>query len=311
MGGFFPPFFAWQRQDLAYPSRNNSKVTGIILQEYWNKRGERMVKPTVVFKGTRDGLVIVLDEETDFSQILGCLEERLDTARDFLQGARVTVELGERKLTLVEAKKLVGMLRNRRGLQVIGFQRGKQRVRTLDGVIEGKSVLNGDREKNREPVEETGDRVDKVLSTDSSTQNRQNTEREGNTLFIRRTLRSGQSVNYHGHVVIIGDVNPGAEVIAGGDIIVLGALRGMAHAGGAGDNTAIITALRLQPIQLRIADVFTRPPDDDQSLPAVPEVALLRDGTIVIDHYLTLGERLRSVTEGLIEEEKEEWRWAK
>lgn len=272
-----------------------------------------MVKPAVVFKGTRDGLVIVLDDESDFSRILGCLEERLDTARDFLQGGRVTVELGKRKLTLVEAKKLVRVLRNRRGLQVIGFQRDKQRVKILNGVIEPKSFLAGNREKNNTPGQENGDRAKEASPPAASSQKgQQNTEREGNTLFVRRTLRSGQSVSYHGHVVVIGDVNPGAEVVAGGDIIVLGALRGIAHAGGAGDDTAIIAALRLQPTQLRIADVFTRPPDDDdQSLPAVPEVAFLRDGTIVIDHYLTLGERLRSGTGDPIEEEKEEWKWAK
>jgi len=268
------------------------------------------VKPAVVFKGTRDGLVIVLDDEADFSRLLGCLEERLDTARDFLQGAQVTVELGKRKLTLVEAKKLIRVLRNRRGLQVIGFQRDRQRVKILDGVIQAKSLLDASGGKKGVPAEGNGERME-VSSSASGKQARQITEREGSTLFIRRTLRSGQSVNYPGHVVVIGDVNPGAEIVAGGDIVVLGALRGMAHAGGAGDNTAIIAALRLQPTQLRIADVFTRPPDDDQSLPAVPEVALLRDGTIVIDHYLTLGERLRSFTGEPIEEEKEEWKWAK
>ena len=85
----------------------------------------------------------------------------------------------------------------------------------------------------------------------------------------------------------------------------------MAHAGAAGDLTAIVAAQWLQPTQLRIANVFTRSPDGDLPIPETPEVALLQEGTIVIDRYFTLGERLRSGTQDPNEEEREEWQWAK
>ena len=81
------------------------------------------------------------------------------------------------------------------------------------------------------------------------------------TLYVQRTLRSGQSLKSDGNVVIIGDVNPGAEIVAKGDITVWGVLGGIAHAGSEGNSYSRIRALKLHAIQLRIADVFARRPD--------------------------------------------------
>ena len=72
-------------------------------------------------------------------------------------------------------------------------------------------------------------------------------------LFHRGTLRGGQSLANLGHIVVVGDVNPGAELVAGGDIVVFGSLRGVAHAGAQGDRSARVYALVLDPTQLRIA----------------------------------------------------------
>ena len=82
------------------------------------------------------------------------------------------------------------------------------------------------------------------------------------TLYIQRTLRSGQSITSEGNIVIIGDVNPGSEIIAAGDITVWGVLGGIAHAGREGNSQARIRALKMNAIQLRIADVFARRPDN-------------------------------------------------
>ena len=85
---------------------------------------------------------------------------------------------------------------------------------------------------------------------------------EGNSegMFIRRTLRSGQVVRYPGSVVIMGDVNAGAEIIAEGDVVVWGSLRGMVHAGASGDEAATVCALHLAPTQLRLAGHIARSP---------------------------------------------------
>lgn len=81
------------------------------------------------------------------------------------------------------------------------------------------------------------------------------------TLYIHRTLRSGQSISSEGNIVIIGDVNPGAEIIAKGDITVWGILGGIAHAGSDGNTYSRIRALKLNAIQIRIGNVFARRPD--------------------------------------------------
>ncbi len=108
------------------------------------------------------------------------------------------------------------------------------------------------------------------------------------TLYIQRTLRSGQSITSEGNIVIIGDVNPGSEVIAKGDITVWGVLGGIAHAGSAGNQYARIRALKMNAIQLRIADVFARRPDSinipyiQKTDTFIPEEACVRRKQIII-----------------------------
>lgn len=78
-------------------------------------------------------------------------------------------------------------------------------------------------------------------------------------LLVRRRVRSGQVLCHPGHIVVIGDVNPGAQLIAGGDIIVWGKLQGTAHAGALGDDRAVICALEMSPTFIRIADATRAP----------------------------------------------------
>lgn len=105
-------------------------------------------------------------------------------------------------------------------------------------------------------------------------------------LYLHQTLRSGQTVNHKGNLVIVGDVNNGAEVIAEGDILVWGALRGIAHAGSNGNEQAEIRALKLAPLQLRIAQCIARAPDRKNYKTSTlgPEMARIVDGQIRISY---------------------------
>ena len=85
-------------------------------------------------------------------------------------------------------------------------------------------------------------------------------------------------------LLVIGDVNPGAEVVAGGNVVVWGKLRGMVHAGAMGDDSAIVCALSLAPTQLRIGNHIARPPDEKKASP-IPEVARVRDDRIVVEPW--------------------------
>ncbi len=101
--------------------------------------------------------------------------------------------------------------------------------------------------------------------------------------ILNKTIRSGQNIEYDGDVLIIGDVNPDAYVIASGSIIVMGTLRGIVHAGANGDETAVIMALKLRPQQLRIASYVTRSPDEEIETPEYPEKAFIENNQIYIE----------------------------
>ena len=108
------------------------------------------------------------------------------------------------------------------------------------------------------------------------------------TMYVRHTLRSGQVINYEGNVVIIGDCHTGSEVHATGDITVWGILSGIAHAGSLGNVRAKIRALKMNAIQLRIADSYARKPDVlntvlmEKTNVFTPEEARCIDGDIII-----------------------------
>lgn len=111
----------------------------------------------------------------------------------------------------------------------------------------------------------------------------------GTTLYLKQTVRSGKVVRFEGNIVIIGDVHAGSEITATGDIAVWGELRGIAHAGAQGDYKAEIRALKIEAIQLRIADYIARRPDriyyHKEAASAgvlAPELAKVADGEIKI-----------------------------
>jgi septum site-determining protein MinC len=110
------------------------------------------------------------------------------------------------------------------------------------------------------------------------------------TLYHAATLRGGQVLHHTGNIVVVGDVNPGAELIATGDILVFGRLGGIAHAGAQGDDSARIFALDLAPTQLRIATSIAADTEPKRRSAPLPEAAVARDGRIVVLTLDRLGE---------------------
>jgi septum site-determining protein MinC len=100
-------------------------------------------------------------------------------------------------------------------------------------------------------------------------------------LYLRTTVRGGVEIRHPGTIVVVGDVNPGSALVAGGDILVWGRLRGTAHAGFGGDRDRYIMALYMQPTQLRLADLVARAPDSP-SAQYLPEVAYVGNNAIRI-----------------------------
>jgi len=197
----------------------------------------------VIIKGTKEGITIILEENSNFEDVKKIIYEKLQSGRNFFAGAKVCLKTKNGYLNKEEYRKLQEILLN--------FGMSLQEANSPKTLIFPKP--------NRSRV-----------------------------LLLKRTVRSGQKISYRGTVVILGDANPGSEIVATGDILVMGTLRGMAHAGAEGDTTAIVAAFRLKPTQLRIAEVISRPPEDKEDLPSFPEIARLRDNIIVIEPYNTL-----------------------
>jgi len=209
----------------------------------------------VALKGTREGLVIYLDPVADFGVLMKELDKLLKNSVQFLQGASVRCYSGKKEYTEDELAQLGTVLKERQ-LELAGWL-------TAEEVgVPGKSQSYVTEDK------ETGLWEAGMV--------------EGSCLFVERTLRSGKSVQFEGHVVILGDVNPGAEIIATGNIAVLGILRGVAHAGAAGDRTASVSAYHLAPTQLRIADLVTRGPEDEADGRG-PEIARIKDDQLIVE----------------------------
>ena len=104
--------------------------------------------------------------------------------------------------------------------------------------------------------------------------------------IINRTIRGGEEVTYKGSIVIYGNVNPGAKIIAGGNIDIHGSCRGVVHAGAFGNSDTCISADKLMPLQIRIAGFIARSPDDnDDSSSKGTEKAVIKNGNIILEPF--------------------------
>ncbi|MCB9453233.1 MAG: septum site-determining protein MinC [Anaerolineaceae bacterium] len=221
----------------------------------------------VIIKGIRDGLLISLSPTDEWLVITAELATKIDQQAAFYAGAKVTVDVGERPVPKYELGTLKALL-ERRGL-------------TLWSVLSD-SETTIDSAQSLDLKTSTANPIPGRESSEGSETNPEEMGTPG--VLLKRTLRNGRVVRSSGHVIIYGDVNPGAEIIAGGDVIIWGRLRGMVHAGVDGDETAVVCALDMMPTQLRIAGHIVTSPPDKRRKPR-PEVAYVYNNQIVVDAW--------------------------
>lgn len=229
----------------------------------------------IAFQGTKSGLVIAIDDTLPFQTMLNELAKKLAESGNFFVNAEVTLNLGARALTEIDLKLIRQSIQEKHGLKIVGIKT------TCEETAASAQLLGL---SNQTPPE---DIFVSDLASESNGKTNLNKEifpkiETAATELIRRTLRSGQIYESRNNLVILGDVNAGAEVISGGDILVFGALRGIAHAGATGNHKAIIVALKLRPMQLRIANRIARA-DGQQARGNGPEFASIENDQIVID----------------------------
>lgn len=210
-------------------------------------------------KGIREGLLIALGEG-NWDEAYSALIAHLHDQADFLRGGQLILDVGNRILHPIEVRTL------REQISAAGL--------TLWAILSNSPIT----ERTAQSLG-LATRINKPID-EPQPATRGETFLMGETaVLIRRTLRSGFSLQHKGHVVVIGDANPGSEIIAGGDVVVWGRLLGMVHAGAEGNEQAVVCALDLSPTQLRIADHIAITPKR-RGKPQ-PEMAFLQDGQII------------------------------
>jgi len=213
-----------------------------------------MAKELITVKGTRKGLVFYFNtKEGTFEEIYNTLISKFQEANGFFNQAKYMIhedhDLNPDQIKTIED---------------IFYQHGMIRTQITPQALS---------EKPSFPVltetEET-----EVYHADKD------------AVLIFKSLRSGQKIFVNGHAVIRGDVNPGAQVIATGSIIVMGTFRGIAHAGVQGDAQAFVMAFKLRPTQIAIADKISRAPENPEEA-QYPEIAFISDHQIIVEPYQT------------------------
>lgn len=207
-----------------------------------------MPNEAVNIKGTRQGLVILLDANRNFEDIKAGLKNKIESAHGFFTGAKFMLH-GVKTLFPAEINELeaickaYGLIPNPDARWPL-----EQRPKATPGIAKKKTALPG------EPA-----------------------------LLVNRTLRSGQIAAYYGHITVLGDVHPGARVVAGGNVIIFGNCSGHVHAGGEQNRQAYILAMSMRRAQLKIADkLLLETPDH---LPGIPVIAkVIRDEIFLSRH---------------------------
>lgn len=202
----------------------------------------------VIFKGGKNGIIIWLNKDVNFDILKEQLRRKVADAQKFFDNSKSPITFKGRELSEEEERECIDIIVSESNLNIT-------------------YIYNEDIDVyERNAIKEI---IDPSITP---------------TKFCFGAIRSGQLVRFEGSVVIIGDVNPGAEIIADGNIIVIGTLKGVVHAGCKGRTDVFVAALRLIPVQLRIADIITYFPEEAiKAKIKVPEFAHILDDKICVE----------------------------
>jgi septum site-determining protein MinC len=217
----------------------------------------------VQIKGIREGLLVTLRGD-EWLELRHSLLEQINQQADFLRGGKLAIDVENQALSAAELSSL------RNEISEIGISLWAVLGNSPKTILAAQSL--GLATRLAKPMTE------RVLAQPAT-----HTFEGDEALLVKRTLRSGYKLQHDGHIVVIGDVNPGAEIIAGGNVVVWGRLRGVVHAGAEGDEEAVICALDLSPTQLRIAGKIALAPLRHGK--PQPEIARIKNDQVVAETW--------------------------
>ncbi len=229
------------------------------------------MSPEVQIKGINEGLLVTVSDG-DWLDAEQALYAEIIRQGDFLKGAKIILDVEGHDINAAA----MGRLRD----QIVGQGLSLWGILSQSPLTEQSAQAMGlaTRIHQAEPDPAEEEEPEEIPAISS----------EAEAVLLKKTLRSGFRLAHSGHVTVIGDVNPGAEIIAGGNVVIWGRLRGLVHAGADGNENAVVCAMDLAPTQLRIASYIAIPPSE-RGIPH-PEIAFVRDGGVVAEEW-TIGEQ--------------------
>ncbi len=214
------------------------------------------MKNSVVIKGNKHGIVVVLDAQEDFESLKSQVQEKFQQSAKFFGNASMAVAFEGRKMSTVEQCEILNVISDVTELNIV-------------------CILDNDEDMDSRFVQ--------------ALEKKQNEENASSGQFYKGTLRSGQVLEAESSIIILGDVNPGGRVIAKGNVIILGGLRGNVTAGANGNENAFVVALEMNPMQIKIGDVIARSSDSVSAKKGKhkviqPKIAFVEDNNIYIEN---------------------------
>lgn len=255
------------------------------------------MRNTIIIKGNKYGITIVLDNDVPFSQLVKDLSAKLENAEEFFDSEKqLAVSFEGRALSNEEMDELLYVIasNSKLNIQYVMDQNNDLETTFFDIIQTAKELENNeqtsissdalDLHRNPSDVYETDFDVEYTphnyeLSTSTSAL----TNDTG--LFYKGTLRSGQCLEAKDSIIIIGDVNPGATVLAGGNIVVIGSLKGSVSAGINGNRNAFVMALSMSPVLIQIADVIAESADAKKIPKSKKDDAMI---AIIVDEQICI-----------------------
>lgn len=214
----------------------------------------------VIIKSSKNGINLVLDDSLPFDELLEEIKNKFIDSEKFFKNARIAISFEGRTLSQGEQFEIIEVIQQYTTITVI-------------------CILDHD------------ELMDEVIQRKMGTYVEEHSPQTGH--FYKGTLRSGQQIESETSMIVLGDVNPGAKVIAKGNIVILGALKGIAYAGAAGDPTCFVAALEMDPMQIKIGDYMGRAADKKEVAKgfrrkakeeaAVPQIATVYEQQILIE----------------------------
>lgn len=207
------------------------------------------MKSTVVIKGNKYGMTVILDPEVPFEKLLLDIATKFEESARFWGSAQMTLTLAGRPLTPEQEFAIVNVI-------------------TQNSQVEILCLVDQDANRIKRCEKALNEKLMELSATTGQ--------------FFRGTLRSGEQLESETSIVVIGDVERGAKVTAKGNVVVLGKLWGTVTAGAAGNEDMVIVAIEMAPVQLRIADCISQFGGKNKRLGKGPMTVSVENGAMCI-----------------------------